>query len=146
MGYDNSEVSGTEMNEITLHCLQIIRERYEKSESGKIRGYLLMNETSDLLTKKELRKIQIREDDENPPPYLGRSMCCDPDPDRRTLNNFLIAYNINNELRAELKKFNFKKLSIYSLHINEYRSYKDKFWKIRKTKYGIPLMEIKIDW
>lgn len=146
MGYDNSEVLNNEMNEITCHFLQIIRERYEKSDSGKIRGYLLMNETGDLLTKKELRKIQIREDDENPPPYLGRSMCCDPDPDRRTLNNFLIAYNINNELRAELKKYNFKKLSLLFFHVNEYRYYKDKFWKIRKTEYEIPLMEVKIDW
>ena len=146
MEYDNNEASNNGINEIARHCLQVIRERYEASESGKIRGYLLMNETSDLLTKKELRKIQVREDDENPPPYLGRAMCCDPDPYKRILNNYLIVYKINVEMLAELKKYNFKKLSLFCYHANEYRYYKDRFWKIRKTEYGIPIMEVKIDW
>lgn len=126
--------------------LKIITEKYEKSPSGKIQGYVLLGDVQDLLSREDVRKIQVRRKDEEIPARFGSNICSECDLDRCILIGVMLSYIIHYKLMEELTKYPFKKLSITYADMQEYLYDEKKLWKYRKTGYEIPFLKINIKW
>ena len=112
----------------TMELGQLIQLEYEKSSGRIINGYVLFENPSKLMKKRELRKYyklgmfrSITECDlpvyEKYPEHV------------RPLVSMLIGYMVRNNLQKELENYHFKKMIIYT------DMYRD-----------VPVYELRIEW
>lgn len=146
MGYESNTPEKDELMEIVNHFLNIIREKYHQSESGRIHGYLLMYENGDLLTRKEVRKLRVRQEDECPLACLGKDMSNLEDPQVCFYMNIIRTYQIHHFLRLALKEYPFKRIDLMFSPEREYKYYKNKFLKYRHTGYHVPFIIVDLIW
>ena len=142
----NKELVDQSAQENIDRILEIIKEKCEKTPSGKIRGYLLLGDTQDVLSREEVRKIQVRRKDEEIPARFGSSVCGESNSEKCVLVGIMLSYIIHYKLMDELIKYPFKKLRLTYADMQEYLYDETKFWKYKKTGYVIPFLKVNIEW
>lgn len=146
MGSLNKELVDQSTQENIDRILEIIKEKYEKTPSGKMQGYLLLGDAQDILSREEVRKIQVRRKDEEPPARFGSSVCGESNSEKCVLVGIMLSYIIHYKLMNELTKYPFKKLQLTFADMHEYLYDETKFWKYKKTGYEIPFLKLNIEW
>lgn len=137
--------------ESTIRIRDIINELYEASPSGSVHGYLILDAERHFIEKKEIRKACTLEGD-CPQPHCEGSIVCDIpyDEQTRALAAMVISIEVlrNTYLlfRDNTEEYTFKTFRIFSDLFPEYRYYKDRFWKYRKTGHKIPIFKMDIEW
>lgn len=124
--------------------IQIIKEEYEKSSSGSMKGYL--DQRLGIVTKKEVRRIRRLEGDEPAAYDRGSVICREPNEKRRALIALYVSACVKCDLLEEFEKYPFKKFVLDFETVQEYRYYKNRLWKWRKTLYILPFFTIDIKW
>lgn len=143
--YDKKETT-KELHEITKQYLKIIEEKRRNTPTGKIEGYLLLKNSGDMYTKKDLRRLRVRAEGEESLSYAGYALHDYVKPEKLILMNLVLSYKVHNELRQELDKRDYTKVNISSVQIPEYIYRSDRFWKYKKTGYEIPFLKVCIEW
>lgn len=124
--------------------IQIIKEEYEKSETGIIQGYL--DQRLGVITKKEALRLRRLEGDEPASYDRGSVICREPNEERRALVSLSVSLHAKQNLEEAFKDYPFTKFEIDFRSFQEYRYYKNKLWRWRKTLYLLPYFIVDISW
>lgn len=138
------ELAKEDARQSSERLIQIIKEEYEKSSSGHIKGYL--DQRLGIVTKKEVRRIRRLEGDEPAAYDRGSVICHEPDEESRALIALYVSIYVKCDLLEEFGKYPFKKFDLDFKTVQEYRYYKNRLWRWKKTSYILPFFTIDIKW
>lgn len=142
----NREIFNQDIAESAAGLISIIKSEYEKSESGKIKGHLILEGDKHVISRKEIRSFCIIRDEKDLEAHRGSVICREPNKKMRTLTATMVGYVVYLKLNEEFGSYDFKKFDLRLRTYQEYRYYQDRFWKYRRTKYEIPIFQVDIKW
>lgn len=140
------QILSENVEESAAGLIAIIKEEFEKSPSGRIKGYLVLEGDRHIIQKKEIRHFSRIYNEKDIDAVRGSVICREPNEEARVLVAALGGYLVYLHLRDEFKDYPFKKFETHLKMFPEYRYYPDKIWKDRKTNYEVPFFKADIRW
>ncbi len=132
--------------ETTEYLISIIQKAHEQSPTGKLKGYLVMDEQLGVVTHKQLKAISSIDENGNALSCHGSVKCSETNPRTHTLNAILVGYLVRESLTEHFQNQNFKKFDIDLECLPEYRYSANKKIKYRRTGEELLYMKVNIKW
>lgn len=131
--------------ETTALLAQIIRQKYEETTYGSLKGYLVPDVTHSIISRSE-RKYFSAFGRETLSPCHGSVKCSETGWRTRSLTAMIIAYSVRNNLMDIFRDYPFKKFEIEIETFPKYRFTEKKFWRYRKTGDDLSFLKANIKW
>lgn len=136
-----------EAEETTAFFVEYLRSELANNPSGRLKGYLVLDDTIRLVHRKDIWRLCVLEGDAQPPARQGSIICTGThNPIHRTLTACMIGYLVKLNLEKEAEEYPYKKFDIVFYYFTELRHYKNKFIRYKREEYKIPFMKVDIRW
>lgn len=133
------------ISESTALLARIIRQKYESSTHGTLKGYLVLDDNRCVISKSE-RKAFSATANSGFFPCHGSVKCSEINVLTRSLTAMIIAYSVRNNLLEIFRDYPFKKFELEIESYPKYRYYENRLLKYQKTQDELSFLKTDIEW